>query len=597
MGARDSAGLGDVGARCGGAARRSRRAADVVVGALAVGLAALAATSCGPAEGDGMEPLTPVVSPRRDSVATAVVPARTGQSSGDKLGAALAFCRDGRLVVGASGSGGSQPSLHWTTAVGSVAEFDDSSLTELGFGVALTELSCGRDVVGVGYDATPSASPSYGALLLDMGLGTAHWQDVPGLPGEVTTESPSLAVLPPARGGLKERAALWTPGTQGLRHLRLHRSDGGLDAIVDEFSEGLTGARLVRSGDLDGDGFEDLAVGWSVAPAAPNLRVYRGLADGGFVYAVAEMSVGPCFGGPCTLAALAVERGVTDADHLAVIVQDGPLYRLYAYGLSADGPSLKTETILPQAPGGGLALGDWDGDGLLDLFVGFPGENALWMARVRPLNDRGSGFELVDAGWLTPCSLAGAPPFPCDAGAPLNSSTARFGAALDLSPPVGAAGTEWRLAIGAPDWSASQIGDAIGAVFVVSPSDLNAGGGADGGGLDAGVSDAGRPDAGVSDAGTGGDGGARDSGTPDGGETVDAGAADPSADAGSTECGGPGTSLCSGANNYRFAATGCSSAPAGLNLGAFAFLALAGLLAAPGRHRARRAAECRARAR
>jgi hypothetical protein len=129
------------------------------------------------------------------------------------------------------------------------------------------------------------------------------------------------------------------------------------------------GAEIVvaTAGDLDGDGFTDLAV----SAATPLLRVYRGGPTG---LGATPVVIAPRPRGSSSSGSSVASGGDLNGDGYADLVV-GYGNELYVFYGSASGvPSSPSTTIVGEAGAGAFVtmIGDVNGDGLTDLFSGEP---------------------------------------------------------------------------------------------------------------------------------------------------------------------------------------------------------------------------------
>ncbi|MDQ8205842.1 FG-GAP-like repeat-containing protein, partial [Pelagicoccus sp. SDUM812003] len=201
------------------------------------------------------------------------------------------------------------------------------------------------------------------------------------------------------------------------------------------------------SGDLDGDGLSDLVVGSSGGDAARALLSGRS-------YRAQDLPGGPS-GAPDGALALSDLDGDGDLDlALASGSGSGPAARVL---LNDSGVFSESGWELPAAAGSGYAsasAGDFDGDGLADLFLGARSPLGSYPLPGRSLLLRGTGSGFEDASSLLPdggelgCVSASLWSDADGDGLPELIVVSEWGAALCLSPRPGSVFEEVGAALG-----------------------------------------------------------------------------------------------------------------------------------------------------
>lgn len=207
-------------------------------------------------------------------------------------------------------------------------------------------------------------------------------------------------------GGTGQVGLVWGP-VAGVQHL------ADADLVLSGVKEGeLAGVTVTGTGDLDGDGLADLAVGASGHTSEGDGAVYLVHGTGSAGSASFSTAAFVAWGAAGDALGSAVAAGDVDGDgtnEIALGVPDAD-----TWGTDAGGGYLLSG-ILPgsqvlagsdlavygeaagDAAGGSVALADFDGDGRADLLVGAPGAEAdATLAR-----DEGAAYVFLDASTMT----------------------------------------------------------------------------------------------------------------------------------------------------------------------------------------------------
>ncbi|MBI5517871.1 MAG: VCBS repeat-containing protein [Deltaproteobacteria bacterium] len=262
------------------------------------------------------------------------------------------------------------------TAVAGVGDLDGDGYGELAVGSPFVSASTGRVYLWRG---RPDALPATPDKALDGPGGTAglYGGDLTGA-GDLDGDGLGELVVGAYRANSVAGAVYVYRGRRDLATLTLDRTLGGAEGTGSYFGERVAGA-----GDLDGDGFPELAVG------APNTgrglgRVYlfRGGSDG--FDPMASRVLDPPEGASGSFGGALGVHGDVNGDGLTDLVVGAPASQRRAgrvvlfvgrAGAPPEGPGAVLESMSALGAEAGHALaanGDHDGDGVDDLAVGVP---------------------------------------------------------------------------------------------------------------------------------------------------------------------------------------------------------------------------------
>ncbi len=180
----------------------------------------------------------------------------------------------------------------------------------------------------------------------------------------------------------------------------LYRPDGH-EWTGSESGEGF-GTAIASGGDVNGDGYDDLAVGAPSSSGGGNVYVFHGSADG--VSTTATTSIGNPNGGAAQFGAALSIAGDLDGDGYNELVVGSPGYdgdsgilTVYEGGSGGVATSATADATLDLGSRWGasiVGMGDVNGDGRDDFAVGGPGDNGN-NGVVYLLGGASSGFSVL----------------------------------------------------------------------------------------------------------------------------------------------------------------------------------------------------------